>query len=355
MTLKARDGSGEITTRRPDRNELRSAGDEVRAEGERSSSVNISVAMCTYNGEKFLGAQLKSISEQAMRPYEMVICDDGSTDSTLEIVKAFADEAPFPVRFLRNEATLGSTKNFEKAICLCTGDAIALCDQDDIWHQDKLELMGQVLELNPDIGGVFSDASLIDENSKQLPDSLWGSIEFTPRRQALLNDQGATLVLLEKNAVTGATFLFRSQFIPYVTPIPAEWVHDAWIVLLISTLARVRALPDRLMSYRLHRTQQIGVEATSWYHPLQVDRGKAISFHKILTKRWSSLSAKLATAPVNPMIRQLVKERLEFLQARAALREQSLIRRFIRASAQLPGYFRFSKGLLSYCRDVTRT
>ena len=89
--------------------------------------MNISIAMCTYNGSRFLGEQLKSLAEQTMLPSELIICDDASTDATSAIVKGFADEAPFPVRLIRNEVTLGSTKNFEKAICLCAGEAIALC------------------------------------------------------------------------------------------------------------------------------------------------------------------------------------------------------------------------------------
>ena len=74
---------------------------------------------------------------------ELIVCDDGSTDSTLEIVGAFAAKAPFPVHFLRNEITLGSTKNFEKALRLCSGDAIALCDQDDLWHKAKPKASGR--------------------------------------------------------------------------------------------------------------------------------------------------------------------------------------------------------------------
>ena len=71
--------------------------------------MDISVAMCTYNGSKFLAEQLSSIREQTKLPHELVICDDGSTDATPRIVHAFALDAPFPVRFFRNQATLGST------------------------------------------------------------------------------------------------------------------------------------------------------------------------------------------------------------------------------------------------------
>jgi glycosyltransferase involved in cell wall biosynthesis len=316
--------------------------------------VNISVAMCTYNGSRFLGEQLKSIEEQTMLPCELIVCDDGSTDSTPEIVRAFAARAPFPVHFERNAITLGSTRNFEKAISLSSGEAIALCDQDDVWRQDKLAWMSRVLEAEPQVGGVFSDAWLLDENSLTMPESLWEKQRFTSRRQATVNDRfAAPLMLLEKNAITGATFVFRSEFVQDVTPIPSEWVHDAWIALLIATQAQLRALPARLVSYRLHSGQQIGIRPAAWYPPLSEERDKAIASWDTLIRRLESFKAKLATLSVDPAIARQAQERLEFLRARSALRRQDAVSRLLAATIQLPEYFRFSKGLLSYCRDVT--
>jgi glycosyltransferase involved in cell wall biosynthesis len=318
--------------------------------------VQVSVALCTYNGSRFLGEQLRSIAEQTTLPCELIICDDGSTDSTPEIVGVFADEAPFPVHFLRNETTLGSTKNFEKALRLCSGDAIALCDQDDLWHKDKIECLARVLENEPDVGGVFSDALLVDENSEPMSKSLWETKRFTSRRQAAVNDRrSAPLSLLDRNEVTGATFLFRSVFVQAVTPIPSEWVHDAWIALLIATQAQLRALPARLVSYRLHSAQQIGIKPAAWRHPLNEERHRAIAFRDTLIRRLESLTTKIATLSVDPVVGQLVQERLEFLRARTALRQQNAISRLLKATFQLPEYFKFSKGLLSYCRDVTRS
>ena len=79
----------------------------------------ISIAMCTYNGEKFLSEQLASILRQSYLPDELVICDDKSQDGTTSIIEEFAAKAPFPVRLYKNEVNLGYKKNFEKAACLC--------------------------------------------------------------------------------------------------------------------------------------------------------------------------------------------------------------------------------------------
>ena len=91
-----------------------------------------SIALCTYNGEKFLREQLDSIALQTLLPDELVACDDRSCDSTMEILQEFRERVSFPVHIHQNEENLGSTKNFEKAIKLCSGDIIALCDQADV-------------------------------------------------------------------------------------------------------------------------------------------------------------------------------------------------------------------------------
>src|SRR6266567_6944512 len=109
------------------------------------SKSRISVAMCTYNGARFLREQLESIAAQSRLPDELVVCDDGSTDETVETIKAFVGRAPFAVRLEINSKNLGSTKNFEKAIGLCEGEIIALADQDDVWKPQKLAVLEATL------------------------------------------------------------------------------------------------------------------------------------------------------------------------------------------------------------------
>jgi glycosyltransferase involved in cell wall biosynthesis len=111
--------------------------------------------MATYNGARFLREQLDSIATQTLLPYELVICDDGSTDATLEIAGQFAKEVSFPVRIYQNESNLGFADNFLKAASLCEGDWIAFSDQDDIWLPHKLATVsrrfndGVLLVLHP--------------------------------------------------------------------------------------------------------------------------------------------------------------------------------------------------------------
>src|SRR3712207_5989304 len=102
--------------------------------------MSLSVALCTYDGARYLPEQLESLARQRRLPDELVVCDDGSADDTVDVVRRFADRAPFAVRLSLNPQNLGFVKNFEQAIRLCRGDLIALADQDDVWHPQKLEL-----------------------------------------------------------------------------------------------------------------------------------------------------------------------------------------------------------------------
>ena len=113
--------------------------------------------MCTYNGAEFLQAQLESILAQTRPPDEIVVCDDGSTDDTEAVLKRFSG-----LVLHLNKQNLGSVKNFEQAIGLCTGDIIALSDQDDVWREDKLHSIEQAFRKTPTAGLVFSDAEIVD-------------------------------------------------------------------------------------------------------------------------------------------------------------------------------------------------
>src|SRR4051812_21315110 len=126
-------------------------------------TLRLSIALCTWNGARFLQAQLDSYLAQRRRPDELVVCDDGSSDATMQILTQFAQHSPFPVRISRNPQRLGVVANFEKAIGLCQGDVIVLSDQDDVWNPDKLEQIAAHLARS-DAAAVFSDVNVVDAN-----------------------------------------------------------------------------------------------------------------------------------------------------------------------------------------------
>jgi glycosyltransferase involved in cell wall biosynthesis len=214
--------------------------------------------MCTYNGELYLREQLDSIANQTMLPSELVICDDGSVDSTQEIVADFARSAPFKVEFVRNSTNLGSTKNFEQAIELCCGELIALCDQDDIWMDCKLARLA-VEFADSSIGGVFSNGTLIGDNSQDLGATLWEVFGFTPRLRRQWQAKGALPIFLKQDIVTGATLIFRADQKLSFIPISREWIHDGWIAWIIALTSRLKFVNIPLIRYRVHTSQQAGV------------------------------------------------------------------------------------------------
>lgn len=132
----------------------------------------ISVALCTYNGEKFIREQLRSIVGQTILPWQIVVCDDQSTDRTMDIVREFADDYP-SIRWMiiRNEVRLGVRRNFEKAIALAEGDYIAPSDQDDIWERNKLEILLHIMR-EKKVSLVHSNIRYVDVKGREMTERL---------------------------------------------------------------------------------------------------------------------------------------------------------------------------------------
>jgi hypothetical protein len=222
--------------------------------------MRFSVAMCTYNGADFLSAQLASIAEQTRPPDELIICDDASTDATRALIESFARTSPFPVSLFFYDENVGLVKNFERAIGLCTGDVIALSDQDDVWRKEKLQAIAAAFEANPKVGLVFSDAELVNEDLKPLGERIWNAVGFDAHKQKLIRDGRSLDVLINGWTVTGATMAFRSEYVKLALPIPTNiaMIHDGWIALTIAAVSDVVFIEQPLIQYRQHERQQIG-------------------------------------------------------------------------------------------------
>jgi hypothetical protein len=224
-----------------------------------STQNRISVALCTYNGERFLPEQLASIGKQTRLPDELVVCDDRSMDRTMEILRAFAASVSFPVKIVQNTANLGSSRNFEHAIRLCEGDLIALSDQDDIWYPNRLQRSEQEFLAHQQAGLIFSDADLIDEEDRPLGKTLWQRLGFVGKLNRDLL-AGRFLVLAKHRFVTGATVMFRADLRDRFFPLAEGWIHDEWISLIAAAFADLRPIDQPLIRYRIHGSQQVGFQ-----------------------------------------------------------------------------------------------
>jgi glycosyltransferase involved in cell wall biosynthesis len=247
-----------------------------------NGNTRISVALCTYNGERFLQTQLSSILSQTRLPDELVLCDDGSQDRSVAIAESFAEHAPFPVRIVRNKTNLGSNDNFRQAIELCSGDLIVLSDQDDVWAPNRVQRSESELLANPDCGLVFSDALVIDDEGRATGNTLWQNFRFTPELQNKMS-RGDYTPLAQHRFITGATVTFRSQFRPFLFPILGGWIHDGWIAMLIASLSGICFISEPLVQYRQHTSQQLGLRKPPEPRPWRIDA--------LARRHWSFMDA----------------------------------------------------------------
>jgi hypothetical protein len=325
--------------------------------------MKISVAMCTYNGARFLREQLDSIAAQARPPDELVICDDASTDATSEIVRDFATSTLFPVRLHANDGILGSTKNFEKAIKLCSGDVIALSDQDDVWRSDKLALIEKCFSEDPDIGMVFSDAEIVDEQLRTLGRRVWNESGFNKEKQRLIREGKAFEVLLPAWWVTGATMAFQAKFKDLVLPIPTNlpMIHDGWISLVIAAVAKITFIAEPLILYRQHDRQQLGAPAR---RSDEVENAKTrllarlmgLSRHNSyldLVKSLNAIHERLALEGKAVKGIRAIEDQLKHLNARSHLPDQALSRLTLVLKELLTRrYHKYSNGISSAVKDL---
>ncbi|GAB6168227.1 glycosyltransferase family 2 protein [Clostridium carnis] len=128
-----------------------------------------SVAMATYNGEKYIYQQLDSIFNQTRRPDEVIICDDCSTDNTVNIIKSFIDEHKLNScwHLYQNESNKGYIKNFLDCALMTSGDVIFYSDQDDLWDEKKIIMMMERFEENANVRGLLCSFSCIDSDEKE--------------------------------------------------------------------------------------------------------------------------------------------------------------------------------------------
>jgi len=326
--------------------------------------MKISIAMCTYNGAEFLPAQLQSIIAQSRPADEIVICDDSSTDNTRNLLEKFAAESSIPVTLHFNDQNLGSVKNFERAITLCTGDVIALSDQDDVWRSDKLRLFETVLNNSPSAGIVFSDAAIVDEQLNPLHRRMWDEVGFDAHKRKLVKTGRALEVLVTGWTVTGATMAFRSRFVKLSLPIPEEiaMIHDGWIALTIAAVADVVAIDEPLIQYRQHAQQQIGAparkEAAPELHGLQAietafrRRNSSAELHKILETLEARLLGQASEFDTRKAL-SFVSDYARHLNVRANLPQRRLNRvpRILRELLSLR-YHEYANGFKSAAKDL---
>lgn len=202
--------------------------------------------MTTYNGEKYLQEQIESILNQSIQDFELVICDDCSADTTWDLLVEWQNRDE-RIHCYRNKENLGFKKNFEKAIRLCSGDYIALSDQDDIWTEEHLQVLVENLGKRDLIG---ANAFLCDKNANPVGTDLLScsKIDFLPETQ----DEWF-FFLLHSNIFQGSACLFRKSIVEKALPIPESvQFHDYWFALIAASNNGVKYINECILYYRQH-------------------------------------------------------------------------------------------------------
>jgi glycosyltransferase involved in cell wall biosynthesis len=223
-----------------------------------SSAAEIDVLLATWNGERFIEEQLESLFRQTFQGFRLIVRDDASTDSTLDVVERYRSRFPGRVVVHVNPCRRGPCGTFSLLAEESDAPYVAFCDQDDIWCDDKLEISVATVKSieaahtvhTPVL--VFSDLTLIGNNNQTLAPSMWKMMRVNPRRANL----GSLLV---QNLVSGCTVLANRSLLRRAMPIPEGAVmHDFWFGLVAASFGVLYPLCEATVRYRQHQSNAIG-------------------------------------------------------------------------------------------------
>ncbi len=203
-------------------------------------NITVSVALCTYNGARFLRQQLDTLLNQSFKQLEIIIVDDASTDNTFSILKEY-QKKDGRIQLFTNETTLGFNKNFEKALSLTTGTWVAIADQDDIWHLQKIEHM-----LNTWNG----QSQLMHCSSKKF--TAESNINFAEKPSIIGFSGTATAALAFRNTTEGHNILVKRSFLEKMLPFPEATFYDWWLGINASIYSSVQWVPEVFVWRRIH-------------------------------------------------------------------------------------------------------
>lgn len=200
----------------------------------------LSIAMCTFNGEKYVKEQVESILCQTFSDFELIICDDASTDNTFSILQDLAAKDQ-RIKLTRNEQNIGYNKNFEQALNLATAPLICTADQDDIWLPQKNEKLVAAMK--------NTNVSLAHVQSLRLEN---GKLNYKKRALQHHFSGHDTKRLFLFNQIMGHDAMFRRSLLQFVLPFPERMSYDWWIAVNATLHGYAHSVPEILVHHRIH-------------------------------------------------------------------------------------------------------
>lgn len=330
------------------------------------TSLTVSVALCTHNGERFIQAQLVSILEQSYLPVEIVLSDDDSSDATVALARStfelWAEQHPdraVTLRVLHNRPALRVAKNFEQAILECSGDLIALCDQDDVWHPERLATIVDIFEARPDVLLVHSDARLVDAAGEPLGSLLLDTLRVSGWERTSINSGEAHRVLIRRNVVTGATAVVRGSTAHSAMPVPDGWIHDEWLAAFAAAHGALVLDERALIDYRQHDNNQIGAASLNAAGKISRLRAPRAERNRRLLVRATSLTERLSAVPTRDLVSEEVRALADGKYDHERFRSNLPVSRLSRVlpvlrRAAAGGYAKFGLGAQDIVRDIVQ-
>ena len=233
--------------------------------------MKISVAMATYNGEKYIQKQLDSILNQSHKVNEIILVDDKSTDNTREVIQKYIQQHPeMKFSFYVNEENLGYKKNFKKAMSYCRGEYIFLCDQDDIWLSNKVEEMIAIMDTHPNILSLASSFSFIDKDDKTFEVEKVKGLSNNNLLRMVVNTNDAVEVtfetLLTQNSFQGCALVIRQELNQRFQECFTEDLFHDWLINLLAAEQKGMYFYNKsLFLYRIHGKNTIGINEQEHY------------------------------------------------------------------------------------------
>lgn len=311
--------------------------------------MKFSVAMCTYNGEKYIAQQLQSILKQSTSVDEIIISDDGSTDQTLKIAQQILHDSGIPHKIVCNRPAKGVSANFLSAMKMTSGDYCFTCDQDDIWNENKVEVFAAEAEASH-LDLYFSDGTLVDGQAEPLGGTLWEAIDLShPPKDAAACVQ----TLIRRPMVTGAAMMVSRALIERAPEVPQGILHDEWFGMLAATADSLVPICRQTFLYRQHGKNVVGVKRATFMDRVRNWWNNLLSIEKLRRNELVRVSAMSAAAQ-GTGYEAVSKKALAFWETLNSFPQISCWKQ-IRIATKLfcsKQYSQFYTGFRGYLRDI---
>lgn len=221
----------------------------------------IDVLLASYNGEKYIEAQISSILNQTYKNIKLIISDDCSTDGTKKILKEYAQKDDRIELYLQ-EKNLGVVKNIEFLLKKVSSNLYMLSDQDDVWLPEKIEKSAKLLKEN-DADLVFGDLKIVDKDLNTIKDSFAKYMLLDRKINKYIKSERLNYLY---NCVTGCTVISKKKFIKEILPLPTlskYMIHDHWIGLIVSLNGKLEYMSQPYILYRQHGNNEVGTKKVS--------------------------------------------------------------------------------------------